>query len=87
MKNQNVDYFIKLIVSNETEEYELMEAVKGICKHGGKETNVILQALSATERVSNIPSSKHHLRWQDNIVGVLPNVRVIPQTHKIMGLL
>ena len=87
MKNQNVDYFIKLIVSNETDEYELMEAVKGICKHGGKETNVILQALSATERVSNIPSSQQLLRWQDNIVGVLPNVRVIPQTHKIMGLL
>ena len=87
MKNQNVKYFIKLIVSNETDECELMEAVRGICKHGGKETNVILQALSATERVSNIPSSQQLLRWQDKIVNVLPNIRVIPQTHKIMGVL
>ena len=76
-----------MIVSNETDECELKEAVKGICKHGGKETNVILQALSATERVSNIPSSQQLLRWQDKIVNVLPNIRVIPQTHKIMGVL
>ena len=87
MKNQNVKYFIKLIVSNETDECELMEAVRGICIHGGKETNVILQALSATERVSNIPSSQQLLRWQDKIVNLLPNIRVIPQTHKIMGVL
>ena len=66
---------------------ELMEAVKGIYKSGGQDTIVILQAMSATERVSNIPSVQQLIRWQEKIAGVLPQVRVIPQTHKIMGML
>ena len=66
---------------------ELMEAVKGIHKSGGRDTIVILQAMSETDRVSNIPSVQQLMRWQEKIAGVLPNVRVIPQTHKMMGML
>jgi organic radical activating enzyme len=76
-----------LIVSDETDEAELMEAVNGIHKSGGKDTIVILQALSPTERVSNVPSVQQLMRWQEKIGDVLPHVRVIPQTHKMMGML
>ena len=83
-----MDSFVKLVVSDETDEMELMEAVKGIYKSGGQDTIVILQALSATERVSNIPSVQQLIRWQEKIAGIfLPQVQVIPQTHKIMGML
>ena len=87
LRTYDVDSFVKLVVSDETDEMELMEAVKGIHKSGGQDTIVILQALSATERVSNIPSVQQLIRWQEKIAGVLPQVRVIPQTHKIMGML
>ena len=87
LRKYNVDSFIKLIVSEETDESELMEAVKGIHKSGGQDTIVVLQALSATERVSNIPSVQQLMRWQEKIADVLPFVRVIPQTHKMMGML
>jgi organic radical activating enzyme len=87
LRAYNVDSFVKLIVSDETDEAELMEAVNGIHKSGGKDTIVILQALSPTERVSNVPSVQQLMRWQEKIGDVLPHVRVIPQTHKMMGML
>ena len=87
LRKYDVESFVKLVVSDETDERELMEAVKGIHKSGGQDTIVILQAMSETDRVSNIPSVQQLMRWQEKIAGVLPNVRVIPQTHKMMGML
>ena len=34
-----------------------------------------------------VPNGEQLLRWQDKVSGVLPNVRVIPQTHKMMEML
>ena len=87
LRKYDVESFVKLVVSDETDERELMEAVKGIHKSGGKDTIVILQPMSETDRVSNIPSVQQIIRWQEKIAGILPNVRVIPQTHKMLGTL
>ncbi len=87
LRKYEVESFVKLVVSDETHEGELMEAAKGIRKAGGMDTLVILQPLSATERVSNVPSVGQLLFWQEKVGKLLPNVRVIPQTHKMMGML
>lgn len=83
----DVEVFVKMVVSAETHEGELMEAVKGIKKAGGEDTIVILQPMSKTERTDAIPTGQQLLRWQDKVLGVLPNVRVIPQTHKMIEVL
>ncbi|MDH3982256.1 MAG: 7-carboxy-7-deazaguanine synthase QueE [Kiritimatiellaceae bacterium] len=83
----NVEVFTKLILSSETHEGELMEAVKGIKKAGGEDTLVVIQPMTRAERTNAVPTGAQLLRWQDKVSGVLPNVRVIPQTHKMMEML
>lgn len=86
-RDYHVDVFTKLVVSSETHEGELMEAVKGIRKAGGEETLVVLQPMTKAAKTSAVPSGAQLLRWQDKVSGVLPNVRVIPQTHVMMEML
>lgn len=83
----NVDVFTKLVLSAETDDGELMEAVKGIQKAGGKDTLVVIQPMTKAEKTDAVPSGAQLLRWQDKVSGVLPNVRVIPQTHLMMEML
>ncbi|WP_372807404.1 7-carboxy-7-deazaguanine synthase QueE [Pontiella sp.] len=83
----DVDVFVKLVLSAETHEGELMEAAKGIRKAGGEDTLVVIQPMTKAERTDAVPSGAQLLRWQDKVSSVLPNVRVIPQTHKMMEML
>lgn len=83
----SVDVFVKMVLSAETHEGELMEAVKGIKKAGGADTLVVLQPMTKAARTDAVPSGEQLLHWQDKVAGVLPNVRVIPQTHKMMEML
>ena len=83
----DVDVFTKLVLSAETHEGELIEAAKGIKKAGGKDTLVIIQPMTKAEKTDAVPSGEQLLRWQDKVSNVLPNVRVIPQTHKMMEML
>jgi organic radical activating enzyme len=83
----DVEVFTKLVLSAETHEGELMEAVKGIKKAGGADTLVVIQPMSRAERIDAVPNGEQLLRWQDKVAGVLPNVRVIPQTHKMLEML
>jgi 7-carboxy-7-deazaguanine synthase len=86
-REYNVDVFTKLVLSAETDEAELMEAVKGIKKAGGDDTLVVIQPMTKAEKTDAVPTGEQLLRWQDKVAGVLPNVRVIPQTHKMMEML
>ncbi|VGO14129.1 hypothetical protein PDESU_02688 [Pontiella desulfatans] len=83
----DVEVFTKLVLSAETHEGELMEAVKGIKKAGGADTLVVIQPMSKARKTDAVPSGAQLLRWQDKVSGVLPNVRVIPQTHKMLEML
>lgn len=86
-RDYNVEVFTKLVLSSETDEGELIEAVKGIKKAGGDDTLVIIQPMSAAAKTDAVPSGEQLLRWQDKVAAILPNVRVVPQTHKMMEML
>ncbi len=83
----DVEVFCKLVLSSETHEGELIEAVKGIKKSGGEDTLVVIQPMTKAEKTDAVPSGEQLLRWQDKVASVLPNVRVIPQTHKMINVL
>ncbi len=86
-RNYKVDVFVKLVLSAETHEGELMEAANGILKAGGEETVVVLQPMTRAERNKAVPTGEQLLRWQDKVSSVLRDVRVIPQTHVMMEVL
>ncbi len=81
------EVFVKMVLSSETHEGELVEAAKGIRKAGGVDTLVVLQPMTKAARTDAVPDGRQLLRWQDKVAGVLPNVRVIPQTHVMMDVL
>lgn len=86
-RDYKVDTFVKLVLSAQTHEGELMEAAKGILKAGGEETLVVLQPMTRAERNTAVPTGEQLLRWQDKVSSVLRDVRVIPQTHVMMEVL
>ncbi len=83
----DVEVFCKLVLSSETHEGELIEAAKGIKKAGGEHTLVVLQPMTKAEKTNAVPTGEQLLRWQDKVSSVLPDVRVIPQTHKMIEVL
>ena len=83
----DVDVFVKMVLSAETNDGELIEAAKGIKKAGGADTLVVLQPMTKAARTDAVPSGEQLLRWQDKVSSVLPDVRVIPQTHKMLEML
>ncbi len=86
-RDYNVEVFTKLVVSANTDESELLSAAKGIKKAGGEDTLVIIQPMTKAEKTDAVPSVEQIFRWQDQVSSILPNVRVIPQTHKMLEML
>lgn len=86
-RDWNVDVFTKLVLSAETDEGELMQAVKGIKKAGGENTLVVIQPMTKAAKTDAVPSGQQLLQWQDLVGRLMPNVRVIPQTHKMLEVL
>jgi organic radical activating enzyme len=86
-RDWNIEVFTKLVLSAETHEGELMEALKGIKKAGGNDTLVVIQPMIRSARTDAVPSGARLLRWQEKALSVMPNVRVIPQTHTMIEVL
>ena len=86
-RDHKVDVFVKVVLSAETDEDELMEAAKGILKAGGAETVGVLQPMTRAECNTAVPTGEQLLRWQDQVSSVLRDVRVIPQMHVMMEVL
>jgi organic radical activating enzyme len=86
-RDWDLDVFTKLILSAETDEGELMQAVQGIKKAGGADTLVVIQPMTRAEKTDAVPNGEQLLRWQEMAGRIMPNVRVIPQTHKMMEML
>ncbi len=76
-----------MVLSAETHDGELIEAAKGIKKAGGEHTLVVIQPMTKAEKTDAVPTGEQVLRWQEKLLGILPNVRVIPQTHKMLEVL
>jgi len=86
-RDYHVETFVKLVLSANTHEGELMEAAKGIRKVGGEDTLVIIQPMTKASKTDAVPTGEQLFKWQDKVASVLPNVRVIPQTHKMLEML
>jgi 7-carboxy-7-deazaguanine synthase len=78
---------IKLVVNADTEQDDFKRAA-GIIREAESEFPVILQPMTATLQSDRVPTAKQVLDWQSQMAVALGQcVRIIPQTHKIMGLL
>ena len=86
-RDRNIEVFVKLVLSAETDEAELMRGIKEIKNAGGEETLVILQPMSSSQKTDSVPSGAQLLRWQERVAEELLHVRVIPQTHLKMKML
>lgn len=78
---------IKLVVSADTSEQDLAEATE-LIHASGTQAAVVIQPMTAASKTDRVPSARQVLRWQSQMAGALGrSVRIIPQCHKLMGLL
>lgn len=86
-RDWDVEVFTKLVLSAETDEGELMQAVQGIKKAGGDDTLIVIQPMTKAAKTGAVPNGEQLLRWQEMAGRLMPNVRIIPQTHKMLEML
>lgn len=77
-KKSKVEHFVKVVVNNDFTDYELYNIVWCIAS---SESNA---ALILQPEFNNPPDSVKLLAWQAMLLKHLDNVRIIPQTHKVM---
>jgi 7-carboxy-7-deazaguanine synthase len=77
--------FVKLVVSANTNKIEFRKALELIAVVG-KDIPLIIQPVTPI-RDCESATPDQILQWQEEALTLLSNVRVIPQTHKIMGQL
>jgi organic radical activating enzyme len=74
---------VKIVLSDETSAGELEEAAE-LIRSFNPSIPLILQPATATSLEVRPPRPEMLLRWQSDLMKILNDVRVIPQTHKIM---
>ena len=79
------DVYVKIVVSAESDEEEFKKAL-AIIKQVNENILLVLQPITPIGGLHEAPPAKM-LEWQTLAMKVLPNVRVIPQTHKMMNQL
>ena len=77
--------FVKVVISGETTQAEIDRAIAMIASVD-RQIPLIFQPVTAVNGVQSVDPSKA-LFWQEQALRQLQDVRVIPQTHKIMGQL
>ncbi|MFA7256617.1 MAG: 7-carboxy-7-deazaguanine synthase QueE [Kiritimatiellales bacterium] len=87
IENTETGATIKLVVSADTLEQDLSESAE-LIRASGSLASVVLQPMTAASKTDRVPTAKQVLAWQSHMAGLLGrSVRVIPQSHKLMGLL
>lgn len=76
--------FVKLVVSQKTPDSEIQQAIDIIAAEDPS-LLLVIQPVTPYGIVRHPPTPEQILRWQGLAKQRLQNVRVIPQTHKIMG--
>ena len=76
--------FVKLVVSQDTTLEEIDQALE-IVRACDPEIEMILQPVTPYGVIRKPPTPEQILNWQFRAKQALKRVRVIPQTHKIMG--
>jgi organic radical activating enzyme len=78
---------IKLVVHADTAQQDLDRSI-AILREAKSEFPVVLQPMTATLQSDRVPTARQVLTWQSQMAVALRQcVRIIPQTHKMMGLL
>ncbi len=80
------DVFVKVVLTRDTTPEELDTTLE-IIKDVDAEIPLILQPVTPYGVVRHPPSPEQVLAWQSRAKSVLKRVRVIPQTHKMIGQL
>ena len=87
IRTDNISATIKLVVSADTAETDLVESAELITATESL-ADVVLQPMTAALKNDRVPSAQQVLKWQADLARALGRtVRVIPQCHKLMGLL
>lgn len=79
-----VEVFVKAIVSGETADDDVRETARLIAGVAPA-TLLVLQPLTPHGAATAVPAAGQLLHWQELATATIPNVRVIPQCHKMMG--
>jgi 7-carboxy-7-deazaguanine synthase len=88
--NSHLDVFVKIIISQDTDSTELQRAA-AVVANVSPDIPVFLQPvtpLAAAEQLTAtpilVPTPDQVLIWQALMKQLIPNVRVVPQTHKML---
>ena len=81
------DLFIKLIVSDQTSDADLDQARTLIASYSAEIPVILQPATPIPGEVISPPTPEQILAWQRFFKASLSQVRVIPQTHKMIGQL
>jgi len=82
----NARTWVKIVITDKTNLNELEYALNNIKSIVGNKNNVeiILQPVTPINDVMPV-SEMVILEWQKSLIKIFPEVRVIPQTHKLIG--
>lgn len=87
IRDRQTSTTIKVVVSADTAEEDLAEAIELITATQTK-ADVVLQPMTAASKTDRVPTAQQVLHWQAEMACSLKKtVRIIPQSHKLMGLL
>lgn len=78
--------FVKAVVDADTETSDLLEAAALMAEHT-PHLPFILQPMTPFGDAVNPPRPEQTLAWQQELLQLLNDVRVLPQCHKMMGQL
>lgn len=79
------EVFVKIVIGGQVEERDFLKAIR-LVESVDRSIPVILQPVTPNSRCPGIDADDI-LLLQDKALGILDNVRVIPQTHKYLGYL
>ncbi|AFY95227.1 7-carboxy-7-deazaguanine synthase QueE [Chamaesiphon minutus] len=90
-RDAGVDIFVKIIISQTTNPEELRQAARLVAEVNSQIV-IFLQPMTAlaqphTNPTLTAPNPEQVLAWQALMKEYLPHIRVIPQTHKMIGQL
>jgi len=81
---KNINTYIKIVITQSTKSADCQKA-SGIIAGINKNTQVVLQPVSAVRKVIKTPSLDQIIRTHNMFTKQLSDVRIIPQVHRMMG--
>ncbi len=84
--NNNCSVFVKIIILPQTTSATLISAIKSIAEIN-PEIPLVLQPITPPRNQSERPSPKNITEMMDAASRYLRDVRIIPQTHRLLGVL